>query len=106
MALVNTYVDETDSGSRRARQRALAALRHRRLPVGEERPQRGDERQWLIEDQMMVCLRYLDQRRVALQQFVHVFAGLGRDDRAELAAHQCNAAAHAREVIVQRAWRE
>src|SRR5438552_16373456 len=58
--------------------------RHGVLPVGEERAQGGDERQRLVENEMMIRLRDLDDRRVAVEEIVHVLAGLGWHEIAEL----------------------
>src|SRR6266404_1453364 len=60
--------------------------RHRVLPIGEQRAQRRDERERLVEDQMMIRLRDLDDRGVAVEQLVHVLAGLGWDEVAEFRA--------------------
>ena len=51
---------------------------------------------------MVIGLRDLDERSIAVEQLVHVLPGLGQDDSAELTAHQRNTATHARQVVVQR----
>src|SRR5690349_14988799 len=72
-----------DGAGRRARPSHPRPARHGVLPVGEERAQGGDERQRLVENEMMIRLRDLDDRRVAVEELVHVLAGLGRHEIAE-----------------------
>src|ERR1019366_5459053 len=59
-----------------------------------------------IEDQMVVRLRDLDERRGAVQELVHVLARLGRHDHALLAPEKRDAAARAREVVAHLLERE
>src|ERR1700722_8800817 len=73
--------------------------RDRVLPIGEQRPDRGDQRQGLIEHQMVMTLWNLHQRRRAVENLIHVLAGLERHDGAELAAQERHPAVNVRQVF-------
>ncbi|MBV9949291.1 MAG: glutathione S-transferase [Myxococcales bacterium] len=89
----------TSARTTRRRSRVRRPARDRVLPVREQRAQRGDEREWLIQDEMMVRLGDLDERRGSLQELVHVLASLGRYDHAALAAQERDATAGASQVV-------
>ena len=76
------------------------------LPVGQKRPQRRYECKRLIEKEMMMRLGNFDERRVSLQKLVHVLAGFGRNDDAQLSAKERNSAAGAGKIIMHRLERE
>ena len=69
------------------------------FPVRQDSPKRGDERQWLVQNQVVVRLGDFDHGCVAVEQLVHVLARLGRHQIAELASQQGDAAMRIGQVI-------
>src|SRR6185295_11201988 len=63
------------------------------LPVSQQSAQCRHQRQWLVEHDVMLCLRYFDHRRRATEQVEHVLADLWREQDGVFAAEHRNAAA-------------
>ena len=54
------------------------------LPVGENRAQGGDERERLVENEVVVGLRDFHDRRIPIEQPVHILGDLGWHEEAQL----------------------
>ena len=83
--------------SPRADQSGRRAVRLGVLPVGQQRAERGQQHQRLIEHRVVARLRQLDHRRNSPERLVHRVADVGRDE-ALLRSQQCEPAPNRREV--------